>query len=1083
LEDKSFGIYDVEYCIINPLTKQERIVKAKGKAWFEDDKKGYRLNGILQDITQQINARIEIEKTASHLKLATDSANAGTWSLDIKTQKLEWSDLHKRMWGYDEHRTDLSYKDWHELLLPGDKEKAFEKVEEARVSHTPYQADYCIKRADDGALRHVRSYGKYHYDHNGEAEILTGISVDITNQKVDELKLKASEEKYRGLFKTMDQGFCIIEMIFDKDNKPVDYLFIEANGMFEKHSGTSNPVGKTIKQLVPNMEERWFQIYGKVALTGEANHFVEHSEGLNRWFEVHTFRLEDQMGKNIAVLFTDITERKLAEEKMQENETQFRVFANSIQNLAWIAGGDGWIHWYNDRWYDFTGTTLEEMQGWGWQKVHHPDHIEKVTEASIELWKKPEPFELTFPLRRHDGKYRWFLTRAHPVIDANGKIERWIGTNTDITEQKSFTEELEKRVQERTAELVVRNTFIQTLIDSSLDLIIAIDKDLHYLSVNKAANKSFAAHFPDGVIGKKIEDVIPSVHETGVYDKVREALRGNTISQKEYLSFYEKKYYDVDFIPLRNEKEIYGVMSISRDVTEKVLATLALKKANVELEERKNLVETILESSKEYIAVYAKDFSLITINKATEILMGKKRKDVIGKTLLELIPQSKGSKEELDLTSALEGNTIYNEAYHSPLTGRYIENYINPLKDSEGNVYAAVVLGNDVSNIISRQIEIENARKQLQIQNDIFEAAEEIAKFGSYTWNITTGTLVYSDNLFRLLDCEPQEFLPSNEKFLSFIHPEDLQEVIDNSKQTIQTDILREISYRIVSKLGRKKHFRSSGKYTREGDHIMFIGTVQDTSNDIEAAEELQEKNQKLLLTNSQLASFTYAASHDLQEPLRKIQTFSKYILETEKFSNITLDYFNRIITSVERMRNLIVSLLDYSRTDMAELNFVSCDLNLIVEESKSDLNLSILEKHAIIEYKNLSTINGLYIQLSQLFTNIIENAIKYSRPEIKPVVKITSSIIEGKKIDHSSASNQKEYHVIKIADNGIGFEKEYATKIFELFQRLHANNAYSGTGVGLAIVKKIVTNHNGFIVAEGTPNIGSTFTIYIPTL
>ncbi|MEP6726329.1 MAG: PAS domain S-box protein [Bacteroidota bacterium] len=133
---------------------------------------------------------------------------------------------------------------------------------------------------------------------------------------------------------------------------------------------------------------------------------------------------------------TNITEQKEAEEKIKESENQFRTFADSIQNLAWIANADGWIYWYNQRWYDYTGTTLEEMKGWGWDKVHHPDHIKNVIEFVKEAWKKDEAFELTFPLRRHDGEYRWFLTRAYPVKDANGNIERWIGTNTDITEQK-----------------------------------------------------------------------------------------------------------------------------------------------------------------------------------------------------------------------------------------------------------------------------------------------------------------------------------------------------------------------------------------------------------------------------------------------------------------------------------------------------------------------------------------------------------------------------------------------------------------------------------------------------------------------
>lgn len=143
---------------------------------------------------------------------------------------------------------------------------------------------------------------------------------------------------------------------------------------------------------------------------------------------------------NIAYRFNgtlqDITTQAKARTEIEAGEERFRTFANNIQNLAWIANGEGWIYWYNQRWYDYTGSNEEKMLGWGWQEVHHPDHIGRILEFVKKAWVTPEPFELIFPLRRHDGEFRWFLTRAYPIIDAHGMIERWIGTNTDITEQK-----------------------------------------------------------------------------------------------------------------------------------------------------------------------------------------------------------------------------------------------------------------------------------------------------------------------------------------------------------------------------------------------------------------------------------------------------------------------------------------------------------------------------------------------------------------------------------------------------------------------------------------------------------------------
>ncbi len=421
-------------------------------------------------------------------------------------------------------------------------------------------------------------------------------------------------------------------------------------------------------------------------------------------------------------------------------------------------------------------------------------------------------------------------------------------------------------------------------------------------------------------------------------------------------------------------------------------------------------------------------------------------------------------------------------------------------KDEQGNIIGWVGSSTEIEEqkkfAEALEQKVKERTYQLHIQNETFKQAEESSMQGSYSFNLTTGKLSYSDNLFRLIGYEPNEFEPSLEEFNKHVHPEDRDFVQKAAEKVLANKTGDEWHYRMNTKTGTLIHIKGTGRVIESGDEKLLVGTLQDVTKEFQNKEELivktkqlQKINQKLELqnieienSNAELASFSYIASHDLQEPLRKIQTFGKRILETEKFSDKTQDYFNRIISAGERMQNLIVSLLDFSRTNTTELIFVPCDLNAIVEESKNDLHERILEKQAIIEHENLPTLNGIHIQIAQLFTNLIDNAIKYSRPEINPHIKITSSVIEGKQIQHPSANKQKKYHAITFADNGIGFEKQYETKIFELFQRLHGKNEYSGTGIGLAIVKKIVINHNGFIIAEGKPNIGSTFTIYLPT-
>ena len=243
---------------------------------------------------------------------------------------------------------------------------------------------------------------------------------------------------------------------------------------------------------------------------------------------------------------------------------------------------------------------------------------------------------------------------------------------------------------------------------------------------------------------------------------------------------------------------------------------------------------------------------------------------------------------------------------------------------------------------------------------------------------------------------------------------------------------------------------------------------------------ELVRLNQDLETRNAELAQYASLASHDLQEPLRKIITFSR-ILE-DKFSTDLPDahkYMDKVITSAERMRSLIDDLLNYSKLSV-QLQFSKLDLNEILVSTLADLEILIEEKGAEVTIRELPTIEAIPGQMRQLFQNLVSNALKFSKTNSNPRINIWAERVSEKSFDAVVASNG-DFVRIFIEDNGIGFDELYLDKIFTIFQRLHVRSDYEGTGIGLAIVKKIVEKHDGIIGAKSQEGVGATFFIVLP--
>jgi len=246
---------------------------------------------------------------------------------------------------------------------------------------------------------------------------------------------------------------------------------------------------------------------------------------------------------------------------------------------------------------------------------------------------------------------------------------------------------------------------------------------------------------------------------------------------------------------------------------------------------------------------------------------------------------------------------------------------------------------------------------------------------------------------------------------------------------------------------------------------------------------ELKEYTISLEKMNKDLQAFAYISSHDLQEPLRKIQTIVSIIESTEK-ENLTdkgRDYFDRMKNAAERMQTLINDLLAYSKANLTEKNFESTNLELILNEVKEDLADELKDINGKIVAQEMCEANIIPFQFRQLLYNLLNNAIKFRNTHKQLVIKIKSHIAAGKEFQYDKLKPDAKYCHISISDNGIGFDAKFNDRIFELFQRLNDKSDYKGTGIGLAIVKRIVENHNGYISANSEPNNGATFDIYLP--
>lgn len=601
------------------------------------------------------------------------------------------------------------------------------------------------------------------------------------------------------------------------------------------------------------------------------------------------------------------------------------------------------------------------------------------------------------------------------------------------------------------------------------------------------------------VIGKPVGEALPEVIEQGYVDlldqvyKTGQSYCGNEVRimlNSAGTGVLQETYFNFIYQPIVNDKGVTeGIFVHAVDVSE-------LVKARKRAEESEHRFRSFVLNSPSPIAIYVgKEMRIQTANDAV-LKAWEKDASVIGKTFLEALPELEGQPfaDILDqvYTSGVSYHAIEEKVFLSR-NGVIAPTFWNfsytPLRDENGVIYGVMNTATEVTELVT-------AKRRLLAAEESLRSALEIGGLG--TWSIDLqNNFVTCDATVAYWFGLPPDGCPL-EIVIDRMAPEFREDVGNAMNEAIATLGVYEAEYRVTNpENGRERFLYAKGKVVADetGKPIQLNGINRDITLQRETEKELtrkvemrtyelQQANVELNTLNENLKQFAYVASHDLQEPLRKINMFSDILLE-KATENIPVDqnlYLSKISRAAKRMSSLIQDLLDFSRAESKDTSFVLTDLNLVVKSVIEDYELMIHQKQATVEVGDLPRLPAIPLQMNQLFYNLLGNALKFSKLNVPPKITIQGRTAPRTEVEKNPQLNpETPYAEIIVSDNGIGFDQQFAEQIFVIFQRLHGKFEYEGTGIGLALCKRIAENHNGAIYGKGDKGAGATFHILLP--
>jgi hypothetical protein len=796
---------------------------------------------------------------------------------------------------------------------------------------------------------------------------------------------------------------------------------------------------------------------------------------------------ENNAPESMVGISIDITDRKRAEQKVLESEIRFRNMVEQAPVAITLTRGmDVVIESINGPMLKIMNKAsaaevlgkkmldvLPELEGQAVLQI-----VLNVQKTGIPFRSNEQPVDL---LVNGELKRRYFNLSYTPIIEESG-VAAVLHLAIDVTEQLEARRKLEESEQR-----------FRLMADSISEIIWVTDAEGRTEFMNKRWEEYSGMAFKPSTAA---EVAAANVHPADVprlmaafTDSLRtgkpmEVEQRNRSASGEYRWFLNRAmpYFDPQ------TGEILKWFGSSIDIHEYKVAQQAL----AESEER---FRSMADASPVMIWTLDENGNSTYYNSRAAEFTGHKKEDLReGKSWQVAI-----HPDDIEFASRVVRNAVIDrmpygmECRMQRADGewRWLLNHGIPRFSSNGEFLGFVGSSIDITEHKKNQQELQNALEQVRL-------SKEAAELGTFDMDLEKGTMHWDDRCRTLFGISHHGTVTYEKDFVEGLHPDDrerITKVIDQLFIKFISNGDYDVEYRTVgAEDGVLRWVRAKGKvYFNESDKpLRFIGSVLDITDKAMAIQKIEglveertrelaqandsllQANKELQRSNANLEEFAHAASHDLKEPVRKIHFFT-HQLKQQLSSHINeneMRSFSRIENATQRMGNLIDDLLLYSHVSQRPHEKEGVDLNEKVQQALEDLDLDIEEKGAVINAGKLPLVKGYRRQLQQLFQNLISNAIKYSKQNVPPHIEIKAEEVKRA---------GKPYHLITVADNGIGFEQEYEDKIFQMFSRLHGKSEYSGTGVGLSIVKKVVENHNGFIKVKSKPGEGSTFEIYLP--